>query len=162
MNLWKFKSRIITSKYKLNSNYLNLPTWKCLEKSTAIHPVKKFPAYYRNPRFIKVFTKDRYRSLSWTRRIQATTTHPIISHIYLRFIMLMSSRYDASSGCGCRSYGRQLQIHCMGARLGHWYSGRNVDWGWEQGAEENIWFEERWSNGRLEKTINWELHNLCF
>jgi hypothetical protein len=23
---------------------------------------------------------------------------------------------------------------------------------WEQGAEENIWTEERWSDGRLEKT----------
>jgi hypothetical protein len=23
---------------------------------------------------------------------------------------------------------------------------------WEQGAEENIWIEERWSDGRLEKT----------
>jgi hypothetical protein len=23
---------------------------------------------------------------------------------------------------------------------------------WEEGAEENIWTEERWSDGRLEKT----------
>jgi hypothetical protein len=23
---------------------------------------------------------------------------------------------------------------------------------WEQGAEENIWSEEKWSDGRLEKT----------
>jgi hypothetical protein len=26
---------------------------------------------------------------------------------------------------------------------------------WEQGVEENIWTEERWSDGRLEKTTHW-------
>jgi hypothetical protein len=31
---------------------------------------------------------------------------------------------------------------------------------WEQGAEENIWTEERWSDRRLRKLHNEELHNL--
>jgi hypothetical protein len=30
--------------------------------------------------------------------------------------------------------------------------GTQTDGVWEQGAEENIWIEERWSDGRLELT----------
>jgi hypothetical protein len=32
----------------------------------------------------------------------------------------------------------------------------------EQGAEENIWTEEGWSDGSLVKTAQRELHNLYF
>jgi hypothetical protein len=31
--------------------------------------------------------------------------------------------------------------------------GTRIEGVWEQGAEENIWSEERWSGGRLEKTV---------
>jgi hypothetical protein len=31
---------------------------------------------------------------------------------------------------------------------------------WEQGVEENIWIEEVWSDGRLDKLHNEKLHNL--
>jgi hypothetical protein len=30
--------------------------------------------------------------------------------------------------------------------------GKQTECVWEQGAEENIWSEERWSDGRLEET----------
>jgi hypothetical protein len=38
--------------------------------------------------------------------------------------------------------------------LSLWRYGRNIDYVWEQGAEENILTQERWSDRRL------ELHNL--
>jgi len=45
------------------------------EKLTGSHPVKKFPAFYGNGRFITAFTSARHLSLSWARSIQSTPPH---------------------------------------------------------------------------------------
>jgi hypothetical protein len=42
----------------------------------------------------------------------------------------------------------------MGVKLGLWNRGRNITEGvWEQGAEEDIWTEEGWGDGRVKKTV---------
>jgi len=41
------------------------------------HPVKKFPSFYRTPKFITMFTRSHHCSLSWARCFQSTTSHPI-------------------------------------------------------------------------------------
>jgi len=49
--------------------------------------VHKFLAFYGTRRFITLFTRSRYWSISWARCIQLTTSHPIS----LRSILILSS-----------------------------------------------------------------------
>jgi len=48
---------------------------------------RKFPTFYGTRRFITVFARARYRSLTWHRWIQSTHFHPIS----LRSILILSS-----------------------------------------------------------------------
>ena len=47
-----------------------------LEKPTGLQLVKKFPEFYRIPRFITVFTSAHHLSLSWATSIQSIYPHP--------------------------------------------------------------------------------------
>ena len=47
-----------------------------LEKLTALHLVKKFPAFQGTRRFITALTSVRQLSLSWASPIQSTCRHP--------------------------------------------------------------------------------------
>jgi hypothetical protein len=39
----------------------------------------------------------------------------------------------------------------MGVKFCLWHFGRNIEGVWEQGAEEDIWTEEGWDDGRMDK-----------
>jgi hypothetical protein len=58
-----------------------------LEKLTGFQLVKKFPIFYRTPRFITAFTRARHLSLSWGSSIQSIASHPTS----WRSILLLSS-----------------------------------------------------------------------
>jgi hypothetical protein len=57
-----------------NTNISNLTPWSKahLEKPTAPHLVKKFPAFYGNRRFITAFTTTRHLSICCARSVQST------------------------------------------------------------------------------------------
>jgi hypothetical protein len=57
-----------------------------LQKSPVAQLLKNF-TFYRNRRFITMFTSARHRSLSWAKWIQSITPHPI----HLRSILILSS-----------------------------------------------------------------------
>ena len=48
-----------------------------LEKITGSQPVKKFPAFYGNQRFITAFTSARHLSLFWAKSIQSMPPIPL-------------------------------------------------------------------------------------
>jgi hypothetical protein len=52
-------------------------SWALLEKPPIVQPLKNFPAFYGNRRFITVFTKALQWSLSWASSTQSTPSHPI-------------------------------------------------------------------------------------
>jgi hypothetical protein len=58
-----------------------------LEKLTVTQPVKKFPTFYRTPRFITVFNRTRHCSVSCATCIQSSPSHPIS----LRSILILFS-----------------------------------------------------------------------
>jgi hypothetical protein len=55
----------------------NSRSWTLLEKLPIVKPLKYFPAFYENRRFITAFTRALYLSLSWARSIQSIPSHPI-------------------------------------------------------------------------------------
>jgi len=58
---------------------INTPTtWIIVlcEKLIVTQLVKKFPAFYTTRKFITLFTRARYWSLSWARQIQSTHSQP--------------------------------------------------------------------------------------
>ena len=64
-----------------------------LEKLTGSLPVKRFPAFYGNRKFITAFTSARHLSLSWARSIQSmlSNSHPRFVHIFT-FIVNVAPR----------------------------------------------------------------------
>jgi hypothetical protein len=62
-------------------------SWALLEKPPVVQPLKNFPAFYGIQRFITVFTRALYWSLSWARSIQSIPPHPIS----LRSILIVST-----------------------------------------------------------------------
>jgi hypothetical protein len=48
-----------------------------LEKPPVAKLLKNFPTFYRNRRFIAVFTKAYHWSINWARLIQSTPPHPV-------------------------------------------------------------------------------------
>jgi hypothetical protein len=71
------KFRILINGY--NSWFLltHSRSWALLEKPPNVQPLKNFPAFYGNRRFITVFTRAVHWSLSWVRSIQSISSHPI-------------------------------------------------------------------------------------
>jgi hypothetical protein len=63
------------------------PSWEANK-----HSVQKFPAFYGARMFITVFTTACHWSISWTRRIQFTLSHPISR----RSILILSSHLCVS------------------------------------------------------------------
>jgi hypothetical protein len=63
-------------------------SWALLEKPLLVQLLKNFPAFYRNRRFIVVFTRALLWSVSWDRSIQSVPNHPIS----LRYISILSTR----------------------------------------------------------------------
>jgi hypothetical protein len=61
-------------------------SWALLEKLPIVQSLK-FPAFYGTRRFITVFTRTLYWSLSWARSILSIPSHPIS----LRSILLLST-----------------------------------------------------------------------
>jgi hypothetical protein len=64
-----------------------LQTWVLLEKLPIVQPLKNFPTFYGTQRFITVFTRALYWSLSWARSIKFIPLHSIS----LRFILILST-----------------------------------------------------------------------
>jgi hypothetical protein len=82
-----FSSSPFSSLVKMIPNLLTPWSRVLLEKLIVTHLAKKFFPLYENPRFITIFTKDRYRFLSWSKCTQSTHSHPAS----LRFIPILSS-----------------------------------------------------------------------
>jgi hypothetical protein len=53
-------------------------SWALFEKPPVVQLLKKFPAFYGTRRFITVFTRNLYWSLSWARSIQYMLSYPIL------------------------------------------------------------------------------------
>jgi hypothetical protein len=51
------------------------------------HALSRFPSFYGTRRFITVFTRARYWSLSWARSMQSIPSHPLS----LRYILILST-----------------------------------------------------------------------
>jgi hypothetical protein len=62
-------------------------SWALLEKPPTVQLLKNFPAFYGTRRFITMFIRALYWSLSWARSIQSTPSHPIS----LRSILILST-----------------------------------------------------------------------
>ena len=80
--------------YKVECQFYSLLTYlltPCgtvlLEKLTGFKPVKKFPAFYGNRKFITAFTSTRQLSLSWASSIQSIPPH----HPSWRSILILFS-----------------------------------------------------------------------
>jgi len=74
--------------------YLLTPCSRALfEKLICSQLVEKFPAFYRNRRFIAAFTRSRHLSLSWARSIQSISSHPTSG----RSILILSSHLRLGS-----------------------------------------------------------------
>jgi hypothetical protein len=59
----------------INTNWRNFMELVLLEKLAVVQPLKKFPVFYGSRRFTSMFKRCRYRSLSWARWVQSTTSH---------------------------------------------------------------------------------------
>jgi hypothetical protein len=84
-------------------------SWAILEKPPIVQPLKNFPAFYENRRFITVFTKYLHWSLSWARLIQSIPTHPIS----LRSILTLSThlRLRLPSGLFPSGFHTNIYMH---------------------------------------------------
>ena len=67
-----------------------------LQNLTVCHPVKKFPAFYGNRRFITAFTNARHLPPSWASSIQYIPPHPTS----WRSILMLSSHLRLSLPSG--------------------------------------------------------------
>jgi hypothetical protein len=54
-----------------------------------------------------------------------------------------------------------VMLVCLWNSASHIKGGTWIEGVWQQGAEENIWTEERWGDGSLGKMHNEVLHNVC-
>jgi len=72
----------LVGRVKVLTNYA--PPWsRVVEKLTAPHLVQKFPLYCGTRRFITMFRRTRYFSLSWTRWIQSAHSHPFSKSVLI-------------------------------------------------------------------------------
>ena len=67
--------------------HVSVTEWALLEEPPVLNLLKNFPAFYGTQRFITVFPRAFYWSLSWARSIQSTPSHPIT----LRSILILST-----------------------------------------------------------------------
>jgi hypothetical protein len=71
----------------MNHSLTHSWSWDLLEKLPIVQLLKNFPAFYGTRRFITVFTRALYWSISWARSIQSIPSHPIS----LRSILILST-----------------------------------------------------------------------
>ena len=78
-----------------------------LEKLTDLQLIKKFPAFYRTPKFITVLTSARHLSLSWAKSMQSPQPLPtswrsiLILPSHLRLVLLSGSFPQVSPPIAC-------------------------------------------------------------
>jgi hypothetical protein len=82
LNHWLFCLRC-ESTYTTHSLTHSLWSWALLEKPPIVQPLKNFPEFYGNRRFITVFTKALHWSLSSARSIQPISSHLIYLSSFL-------------------------------------------------------------------------------
>ena len=67
--------------------YLNPHSTVRLKKLIVAQLVKKFPTFFGTQVFVTSFTRSRHLSLSWSRPIQSTSSHPTS----WRFVLILTS-----------------------------------------------------------------------
>jgi hypothetical protein len=81
-------------------------SWILLKKPPVAQLLKNFPTFYGTRRFITVYTRVLYCSLSWAISIQSIPPHPIS----LRYILILSIHLGLSFPSGLFPYGFPTKI----------------------------------------------------